>query len=60
MPGAKKKSKKKIFSASKAVKANARTLIGTPQPTRLESDKLKRIKRERKHKPTLGDLLETD
>ena len=57
MPGAKKRRKKKTFSANKAVKSNARDVIGTPPATRLVPDKRKLVQRERKHKATLGDLL---
>lgn len=61
MPTAQKRPKhprkKKTFSASKAVKSNARDLIGTPPSTRLEPDKRKLVRREKKHKATLGELL---
>jgi hypothetical protein len=50
------KRKKKVFHATKAVKAAAREQIGSPPPTRLVPDrKLKQP--EQKHKPTLGKLL---
>ena len=57
MPGAKKKRKKKTFSANKAVKSNARDVIGTPPATRLVPNKRKLVG-ARKHKATLGDLLQ--
>ena len=53
----KRRRKKQTFSATKAVKANARELIGAPPPTRLEPDRSKTIRREGKHKPTFGKLL---
>jgi hypothetical protein len=50
-----RKSKRKVFRATKAVKALAREKIGAPPPTRLVPDKKKQI--PEKHKPTLGKLL---
>jgi hypothetical protein len=50
-----RKRKKKIFRATKAVKAAAREQIGAPPPTRMVPDKKKRP--PQKHKPTLGKLL---
>jgi hypothetical protein len=52
-----RKTKKKTFSAAKAVKAVAREKIGAPPPTRTVPDRKKRQKRE-KHKPTFAKLLE--
>ena len=49
----KKKSKK--FSATKAVKANARAAIGMPLPTR-RKEGIKKAAKE-KHKPTLDRIL---
>lgn len=54
---AKKRAKKKRFSAVKAVKANARERVGQPKPERVIAEK-PRAGREEKHKPTLGKLLE--
>ena len=51
------KPRKKKFSASKAVKANARAVLGMPKPTRLQPDSKKLSRREQKHKPTLGEML---
>ena len=52
---AKKRAKKKIFSAVKAVMANARERVGQPKPERVIEEKPRR--RVEKHKTTLGDLL---
>jgi hypothetical protein len=49
------KRKKKVFRATKAVKAAAREQIGSPPPTRLVPDGKKRA--DEKHKPTLGKIL---
>lgn len=57
----KKKRKKKVFRAVKAVKSAARETLGPTPPTRREdisSRKKQRI--EQKHKPTLGRLLSED
>jgi hypothetical protein len=44
------------FSATKAVKANARQLVGQPKPARvLETEP--RIERKAKHKPKLEQLI---
>jgi hypothetical protein len=51
------KNKKKL-SATKLVKAMARTAIGTPPPTRRAPDAKKKAKQKStKHKPTLGRIL---
>lgn len=50
-----KQTKKKVFRATKAVKATAREKIGSPPPTRLVPDKKKDL--SQKHKPPLGRLL---
>ncbi len=50
-----KKRKPKPFRAVKAVKSLARERIGTPPPTRRESDVTK--ERREKHKATLIKLL---
>jgi hypothetical protein len=45
------------FSATKAVKANARERVGQPKPARIvESEP--RTGREAKHKPKLQDLIQ--
>ena len=50
------KRKPATFSASKAVKANARERVGQPKPSRiLQSEP--RTGREAKHKPKLQELL---
>jgi hypothetical protein len=51
-----RKRKRKVFRASKAVKAAAREQIGSPQPTRVVPDRKK--KQREKHKPNLEKLLE--
>jgi len=48
------KKKKKRFSAVQTVKAMARERIGTPPGSRVVPDR----KKDEKHKPTLGKLLE--
>jgi hypothetical protein len=45
------------FSATKAVKANARERVGQPKPARVIADKAPRTPREAKHKPKLEDLI---
>ena len=50
-----KKKKLKKFSATSAVKAASRAVLGTPPPVkRVES---KRQTRKAKHKPSLGKML---
>ena len=44
------------FSATKAVKANARTLVGQPKPARILQTEPK-SGRAAKHKPKLDDIL---
>jgi hypothetical protein len=44
------------FSATKAVKANARERVGQPKPSRIVADQ-PRTGREAKHKPKLQDLI---
>ncbi|MGB6130723.1 MAG: hypothetical protein WCC14_08470 [Acidobacteriaceae bacterium] len=53
----KKRSKKKVFSAVKAVKANARERVGQPKPQRVLPDTSRETKRGRKHPKTLSRLL---
>jgi hypothetical protein len=52
---AKKKRKRKKFTATTAVKSMARTALGAPPPVQREESQ-KRATRE-KHKATLGQLL---
>lgn len=47
-----------IFTATKAVKANARERLGSPPPERVLPDPKKRVRAQPKHKQTLADLLE--
>ena len=55
----KSRTKKQVFSAIKAVKANARERLGTPPPSHpLPTIKDKADARP-KHKETLADLLDT-
>jgi len=51
------KSKKKTFSVTKAVKANARERLGTPPPSRTLPDPKRKSSSAPKHKETLSDLL---
>lgn len=57
---AKKRAKKRTFSAVKAVKANARERVGQPKPERVIEEKPRAGRREEKHKATLGKLLGGD
>lgn len=50
------KRKRATFSASKAVKANARERVGQPKPSRVVQSE-PRTGRQAKHKPRLEDLL---
>lgn len=53
------KSKKKAFSVTKAVKANARARLGTPPPgTPIPDRKTKAERGPEKHKESLRDALE--
>ena len=45
------------FSATKAVKANARERVGQPKPARVIDDKAPRTPREAKHKPKLEEMI---
>jgi len=53
------KPKKKSFSATKAVKANARERVGQPKPSRILPD-APRTERKAKHKPKLEEILRED
>jgi hypothetical protein len=56
-----KRSKKKlIFSATKAVKANARERVGQPRPGRVLPDPKQKAAAHPRHKTTLAKLLEAD
>jgi hypothetical protein len=53
------KRKPTAFSATKAVKANARERVGQPKPARVvESEP--RTGREAKHKPKLEELIQKE
>jgi hypothetical protein len=54
-----KKKKSKPFRAVTAVKSMAREVVGAPRPTRRDPDKKKSEVKDRKHKLTLGKLLDT-
>lgn len=49
--------KKKTFSATTAVKANARERVGTPPPSRPLPTTKEKAAAHTKHKVTLADLL---
>jgi hypothetical protein len=51
------KPKKKLFSATQAVKANARARLGTPPPSHPLPTLKEKIAAKPKHKETLADLL---
>ena len=48
------------FSATKAVKANARERVGQPKPARVIEEKTKRTGREAKHKPKLEEMIKQE
>ena len=50
------KRKPAAFSATKAVKANARERVGQPKPSRILPDK-PRTGRKAKHKPKLDEIM---
>ena len=54
------KKRKKGFDVVKAVKSAARTKVGTPPPTRREDVAAKKRVKARKHKVTLGQLLDEE
>jgi hypothetical protein len=54
---ARKRAKKKTFSAVKAVKANARERVGQPKPERVLPSTSREQKRGAKHPKTLAKLL---
>jgi hypothetical protein len=47
-----------VFSATKAVKANARERLGSPPPERVLPDPKQKAAANPKHKETLANLLE--
>lgn len=53
----KKRAKKKIFSAVKAVRANARERVGQPKRKRIIPGTPREEKRGQKHPKTFSDLL---
>lgn len=53
------KRKKEEFSVTKAVKANARDVVGQPKASRIVDDRPKPEGRESKHKPSLEKLIES-
>mgnify|MGYP001553284580 CR=1 FL=1 len=53
----KKRAKKKVFSAVKAVKANARARVGQPKPERVIADTPRQERRSEKHSKPLSQLL---
>ena len=57
---AKKRARKKTFSAVKAVKANARERVGQPKPERVLPDAPRESLRGHKHPKKLADLLSED
>jgi hypothetical protein len=54
-----RKPKKEIFSATKAVKANARERLGSPPPSRPLPTPKEKAAAKPKHKQTLADLLQS-
>lgn len=53
-----KRAKKRVFSKVKAVKANARERVGQPKPERVMEGEPRDGQRERKHKPTLQEIID--
>lgn len=53
-----KKTKKRVFSIVKAVKANARARVGMPPAEKVLPDPKQRASAKPKHKETLADLLQ--
>jgi len=53
------KRKKEKFSVTKAVKSNARDVVGQPKASRIIDDRPKPEGRESKHKPSLEKLIES-
>jgi len=53
------KKKQEKFSATKAVKANARERVGQPKPVRAIDEKPS-VGRQAKHKPKLEEVLQEE
>ena len=53
-----KKTKRRVFSVIKAVKANARARVGTPPPEKVLPAPKDKARRDPKHRETLARLLE--
>lgn len=53
-----RKKKPATFTATKAVKANARERLGSPPPERVLPDPKQKAAAQPKHKESLADLLE--
>ena len=53
------KRKKEKFSVTKAVKSNARDVVGQPKASRIVDDRPKPEGRESKYKPSLDKLIES-
>lgn len=53
-----KKGKKQVFSKVAAVKANARERVGQPKAERVIDEEPRDGRRERKHKPTLQQIID--
>lgn len=58
MPKSGSKAKKRVFSVTTAVKANARERVGTPPPSRPLPTVKEKAAAKPKHKQTLADLLD--
>jgi hypothetical protein len=54
------KKKKVGFSVTKAVKRNARERVGQPKPEKVIVSDPQQMRRERRHKETLADLLKRE
>lgn len=54
----KKRRRPAAFSATKAVKANARERLGSPKPERVLPDPKQKAAAKPKHKETLRELLQ--
>jgi hypothetical protein len=53
------KRKVEKFSVTKAVKANARDRVGQPKPSRVLEDKPRDQVRDKKHKETLEEIIDS-
>ena len=53
----KRKAAKRVFSAVKAVKANARERLGAPPPGRIIADEKSKAAGRPRHAPTLAELM---